>query len=118
VLDRLSFSPEKRIREKTEFQKIFKERKRLYTPLYILYYRQNDLPYPRLGVITSRRNIRFAVHRNTVRRVARETFRHHQAALMGKDIVIVAQKKAGQVSKCELHQCLEKLFIKFQNISS
>jgi len=118
VLDRLSFSPEKRIREKTEFQKVFKERKRLYTSLYILYYRQNHLPSPRLGVITSRRNIRFAVHRNTVRRVARETFRRHQIAMIGKDIVIVAQKKAGQASKRELQLCLEKLFTKLQNISS
>jgi len=66
-------------------------------------------------VITSKRNIRFAVRRNVAKRVAREAFRVRQGQLAGKDIVVVAQKQANLATKSELHQCLEKLFTKLQN---
>ncbi len=109
------FSPDKRIRDKRGFQQVFKQGKRLYTPFYILYYRSNELSYSRMGVITSKRNIRAAVRRNKAKRVAREVFRLQQDRMIAKDIVLVAQKRASQAAKSELRQCLENLFTKLQD---
>ncbi len=114
MFDNFLFSPIKRIREKRDFQRVFRQGKRLYSPFYILYYQTNHLPYSRLGVITSKRNIRTAVRRNVAKRVAREAFRTRQDWVKGKDIVIVAQKRANLATKSELHQCLEKLLKKLQ----
>ena len=107
-----SFSSSQRIKERPEFQRTFREGKRLYSALYILYYRANGLKQARIGVITSKRNVRKAVWRNRIKRVIRETFRLRQSKLKPVDIVVVAQKKASNANKEELKQCLEQLLIK------
>lgn len=101
-----------RIRERPDYQKTFRQGRRLYSPYYILYYRQNALNHPRMGVITSKKNIRKAFRRNTVKRVTRETFRRQQNILKKVDIVLVAQKQSNNASNEELRQCLESLFAK------
>lgn len=114
VLKANSFPPFRRIRERHDFQKTFRRGKRLYSPFYILYYRFNNLNHARLGVITSKRNVRKAVQRNTVKRMAREVFRLNQKDFFGIDIVLVAQKKANEATKEELEECLKKLFIELK----
>ena len=109
-----SFSPLRRIRERPDFQRTFRNGKRLYSPLYILYHRPNDLSYARIGAVISKRNVKKAVYRNQIKRVVRETFRLQQAELKPIDMVLVAQKKAGIASKEELKQCLEQLFVKLK----
>jgi len=72
----------------------------------------NALGYSRLGTITSKRNLKKAVHRNQARRVAREMFRLNQNNLKPLDLIIVAKKKAAAANKDELRRCLENLFRK------
>jgi len=111
VLKTYSFPPFRRIRERHDFQKTFRHGSRLYSSLYILYYRQNDLSHARLGVVVSKRNVPKAVKRNQVKRLAREVFRLKQIDLNDLDIVLVARKKANIATKEELERCLEKLFV-------
>jgi ribonuclease P protein component len=53
--------------------------------------RENDVQQARLGLAISKRNLRRAVDRNLVKRLARESFRRYQSQLPAVDIVILSQ---------------------------
>ena len=53
--------------------------------------RANDLPYPRLGLAISRKVAKSAVARNRLKRIVRESFRHHQGKLGGLDCVVMGR---------------------------
>ncbi len=48
----------------------------------------NDSGLARLGLVIPKRSVRFAVRRNTIKRWAREAFRHRQQSLPASDIVL------------------------------
>jgi ribonuclease P protein component len=50
--------------------------------------RGNGLGIARLGLIVPKRHLPRAVDRNRVKRVLREWFRHHQASLEGRDLLV------------------------------
>lgn len=104
------FSPTLRIRNQENYQQVFKQRKRLFSSLYMLYYRPNQLAHARLGVIVSKKNARFAVARNRLKRQARNTFRLQQRELAGFDLVVIANKAAAKATNNELRECLQELF--------
>ncbi len=106
---RFRYSKKLRIREASEYQQVFKQRKRLYSSHFVLYYRPNNLDHPRLGVITSKRNVRHANQRNRIKRVIKETFRHHQRVLNSFDLVFIARTGAELADNQEIRQCLEQL---------
>lgn len=57
-------------------------------------YRRNGLGYPRLGLAIAKRQVRFAVERNRLKRLIRESFRGAKQQLSDLDIVIMARRKA------------------------
>lgn len=57
----------------------------------VLLARSNQLPYPRLGLVISKKSCRLATQRNRVKRLLREMFRHRQHELGGIDIVILSR---------------------------
>jgi len=65
---------------------------------------------PRLGLVISKKNIRFAVQRNRVKRLIRESFRHHQLELTGLDIVVLARKGLDKQDNQAIVQLIEKLW--------
>lgn len=62
----------------------------------------------RIGFILSKKNIRTAVARNRVKRIAREVFRLKHAQLPALDIVVLGRKGLGQLSREQLHRTFEK----------
>lgn len=103
------FSADLRIRTRDQFQQVYQRRQRLFSPLFILYQLPNSLSFPRLGVVVSKRNVRFAVNRNVIKRIAKEHFRLKQKVLRQLDIVIVARQEANKATREELHQCIDQL---------
>jgi ribonuclease P protein component len=65
---------------------------------------------PRLGLVIAKKNIRLAVQRNRVKRLIRESFRHHQHLLTGLDIVILARKGLDATDNAATTQLLETLW--------
>ncbi|PHQ79347.1 MAG: ribonuclease P protein component [Coxiella sp. (in: Bacteria)] len=108
--DKYRLSSASRLRNKAAFDAVFKSRKRLNSPFGTLRFCRNELGYARLGVISSKKNVRFAVVRNRLRRVIREQFRLHQHELCGYDVVFVTHRGASSVSNSEFHQCIRHLF--------
>jgi len=74
----------------------------------------NALDHARLGLAVSRRAAPTAVARNRIKRQARESFRFHQAALAGLDVVVVAQPPATAATPATLRGALEQLWEKVE----
>ena len=110
MLDKKSFTRNSRLVSQEQFKQVFNQKRRLFSKFYVLYFIHNSLNFPRLGVITSKKNARFAISRNRLRRQAREVFREMQNKLPSVDIVLVANRSSAKATKSELRLCLEKLF--------
>ncbi len=110
MLDKNKFLKHNRLRSQADFKAVFDVRARIRSPYYLLYYRVKDESAPRLGLVAAKRNIRTAVARNRLKRIARETFRTSKAKIEGVDIVFVIQRQAMNATNQEVHQCLDKLF--------
>lgn len=65
-----------------------------------------------MGIIASKRNVRFAVHRNRIRRLIKEQFRLQQGALPPIDAVFVVNKGSSGLTNTELTQCVRALLNK------
>ena len=98
-----------RIIDKPGFDAVFKKRKKKSNSSFVVYFKKNNSDYPRLGMIAAKKQLRFAVQRNRVKRIIKEVFRHQQKELIGLDIVIVCLKASGLKSRAELRLCLEQL---------
>lgn len=65
---------------------------------------KNNFNHPRLGLVIAKKNVRLAVHRNRIKRIVRESFRHHQHELPSADIIILARKGIGELSNSAVHE--------------
>jgi len=63
-----------------------------------------------LGLAVSKRVDKRAVGRNRIKRVIRESFRHHQSQLTGLDLVVIARAGAARADKAELSAALATLW--------
>ena len=62
----------------------------------------------RLGLAISKKNCRHASGRNRIKRVVRESFRHHKVELTGLDIVVLNQPGCGAASNDSLFDSLAR----------
>jgi ribonuclease P protein component len=91
-----------RLRHPREFRRVFRYGKKLVTPIFILHILPTSAPCSRLGMAVSKR-VGKAVIRNRVKRLIRELFRQHKAALQPTcDVVFVARRPAAEAS---LEEC-------------
>jgi len=63
---------------------------------------------PRLGLVIAKKNVRLAVERNRIKRIARETFRLQQDKLPGVDAVVLARRGLDSLDNTELHKLFNK----------
>jgi ribonuclease P protein component len=91
---------------------VFQSGRRSADTHFVILSRANGLDRGRLGLAISGRHIASAVKRNTVKRVIRESFRRHRAALKGLDIVVMAQSATGRADKRTLAASLARLWRK------
>ena len=104
------FTKHQRLRNAHEFQAVFSEsRFRVSCAEILVLARPNDLGYPRLGVITSKRNCRLATQRNRIKRVFRESFRLRQF-ILGIDIIILGRPGIINLPNPELFLLIDRLW--------
>ncbi|AUF99453.1 ribonuclease P protein component [Pseudomonas sp. 09C 129] len=105
------FSREKRLLTPRHFKAVFDSPTgKVPGKNLLLLARNNDLDHPRLGLVIGKKSVKLSVERNRLKRLMRESFRLHQDALVGWDIVIVARKGLGDVENPELIQHFDKLW--------
>lgn len=72
----------------------------------------NDGPGHRLGLVIAKKNVRLAVQRNRIKRVARELFRALPNSEPPMDVVLLARRGMGQLDNAELSSILLQLWQK------
>jgi ribonuclease P protein component len=97
-----------RLTTKTQFEQTFSQAKKIATKLYAIFYCQNNVNHPRLGLVVPKKSIRQANDRNTFKRVVRDSFRLNKQQLGSIDIIVLSYREAAQVSKKDLCQHLAK----------
>ena len=112
---RLQFSRHHRLLKSEDFQHIFDANDiRISKRYFLILIRRIENGTPRLGMVMSRKKIRFAVDRNRCKRVIRESFRTHQTQLHGLELIFIARPGLGELSSGELHKQLERLWGKLR----
>jgi len=76
---------------KVEFQRVFDQPIRSGDRYFTVLARPNELGHSRLGLAISRKAAKSAVARNRIKRIVRESFRHHQTGLDGLDVVVMGR---------------------------
>ncbi|MDF3055431.1 MAG: protein component of RNase [Gammaproteobacteria bacterium] len=107
-----------RLKTPAEFKRVWSEGRRLSGQYVAVTNCKNSLGYPRLGLSLSKKQIRRAVDRNRIKRLARETFRHIQSELKGTDLIIIAYKGMDKLPPKEQYQCFKVLWKRLANIYS
>lgn len=105
-----SFPKDKRLLCRLDYQTVYRQASRLGSRNLLLLIKPNDKGYARLGLSFTRKRVRKAVSRNTLKRLSRETFRLAQSNLPAVDVVVLASEKIDQVDKTMVQKCLEKLW--------
>ena len=86
------FPRQLRLLSRGDFQRVFNDtRCKSVDECLLVLATPNGREYPRLGLAISKRNIKTAVGRNRVKRLVRESFRHHWQQLAGLDIVVLSR---------------------------
>ena len=82
------------LKNKWEFERVYKNGKRYWNKIFVMYIMPNKINMTRLGLTVSKK-VGKSVKRNRVKRLIRESFRLSQEQIMpGYDIVVVAQPSA------------------------
>lgn len=81
-----------------QFAEVFSARQVLRSAHFALHYRHNGLHFARLGLVIPKKQARTAILRNTVKRQAREAFRHRRPALQAIDVVLRLAQPVGKKS--------------------
>ena len=73
---------------------------------FLLLVRANGSDHPRLGLVIAKKKVRRSVDRNRLKRVVRDSFRLHQAALPAADVIFMARNDLASLASADLHAAL------------
>jgi len=93
-----------------QYRRAFAQGRRLGGPHFMAIAVANDLGFARLGLAISRKAARRAVDRNRLKRLIRESFRHHQEHLSGLDVVVLARPDAKTLDSASIAMNLDQLW--------
>jgi ribonuclease P protein component len=100
-----------------EFGRVFAEPVRSSDRFFTVLARSTGRAAARLGLTVSRRAAKRAVDRNKLKRLARESFRHH-SALPPWDFVVLARPGAAAADRRALRASLDRHFEQLTNAAA
>ena len=74
----------------------------------LLLARTNNEPGHRLGLVIAKKNVRLAVQRNRIKRVAREVFRNLPSSEPQLDVILLARRGLDQLDNTQLSSILRQ----------
>ena len=101
------FGRQQRLVQADDFTRIFDKPERRADKFFTILYRETGQPAGRLGLAISKKRARRAVDRNRIKRIIRESFRHSQAGLAGKDIIVLARDITAETDNGSLFLSLQ-----------
>ncbi len=103
------FARTRRLLNARDYSRVFEcaEAKASHKNLLLLA-RKNELQWHRLGLVIAKKNVRLAVQRNRIKRVAREFFRRLPEDGTPMDVVLLARRGIDQLDNAELSSILQQ----------
>ena len=93
---------QQRLVEAKDYEYVFAQPCKLTDRYLTILARSNDRVFGRLGLAIAKKRVAKAVDRNRIKRLIRESFRHHQLTLAGWDCVVLVRNGVTQVNNCTL----------------
>ena len=84
----------------------------------LLLARKNDGPGHRLGLVIAKKNVRLAVQRNRIKRLAREFFRKLPESETPMDVVLLTRRGIDKLDNAELSTILQQQWQKLSRHAS
>ena len=104
----LRFQRKSRLTDTASFGRVFKKASRSRDKMFTVLTTDNEGNEARLGLAISKKHCRLATSRNRLKRIVRESFREHRAALNGMDVVVLNQPGTHLAGNQSLFASLEK----------
>lgn len=95
-----------------DYRRVFAQSRRSADGLFTVLATPNSRDQPRLGLAIAKKQVRHAVQRSRIKRLAREAFRLHQRQLAGLDLVVMARHAAAHTGNAALNASLRQHFAK------
>jgi len=95
------------------FGRVFAARSTHQNRYFRFHHAPSAEPLARLGLAVSRRLARRAVDRNRLKRLVRESFRHHRLDLPALDFVVIPRSSATRCDAHTVRQALDQLWQRF-----
>lgn len=109
------FARTSRLLNAHDYKQVFdKARLKVSTQELLFLAHPNELPQARLGLVIAKKHVKLSVGRNRIKRVLRDSFRHHQHELVGLDIVVLARKGLATLDNQQLHLCCLQMWQQLQ----
>ncbi len=110
----LGFAPRQRILKAADFTAVYALRSRAVDSYFSVNVAPNSLGHARLGLSVGNKAVGNSVARNRVKRLVRESFRHHCGALGSFDLVVGARNGARTAHNARLRESLDALWKEIQ----
>lgn len=104
------FPPAARLRSAADFRSLQGAPGRIESRLFRVRYATGSATSARLGLAVSRKVSKRAVVRNRIKRVVRDSFRHHRDKLPVIDLLVIAKAAAADAERAQLRRELESLW--------
>jgi ribonuclease P protein component len=105
----LKYTRRHRLLKSEDFRRVFSlGKKKHLNGITVLAYGNNQA-LPRLGFALSKKQIKKAVQRNKIKRIAKEAFRNQQTLLAGVDYVVLVNKTCLNHNKTDLYQYFQRV---------
>lgn len=106
-----SFDKSRRLLKAADYKPVFDKAVFKVSSQQVLFLsRPNRLSHPRLGLVIAKKNVRFAVQRNRIKRIIRDSFRLNQADIPALDIVVLARRNLDALDNKALHKTIAQLW--------
>jgi ribonuclease P protein component len=104
-----SFAKARRLLNASDYSRVFDGAEaRASHRHFLLLARTNNEPGHRLGLVIAKKNVRLAVQRNRVKRIAREVFRQLPESEPTLDVILLARRGLDQLDNAELSTILQQ----------
>lgn len=101
------FARSRRLLKASDYRAVFDQGLACSSEYFTLLGRVNEGSVGRVGLAIAKRRIARAARRNAVKRIVRESFRHHQHELTALDIVVIAKTAADTGDRKRLRTTLD-----------
>ncbi|WDI78605.1 ribonuclease P protein component [Candidatus Purcelliella pentastirinorum] len=107
------YSKKYRLLHNFEFKNILFKKNRVITLFFNVFFIYNNLIFPRLGIIISKKVIRLSSDRNRIKRLLRESFRMNKKNIRFIDFVIFPKRILCNLNNNEIFKLLDDLWCRY-----